>query len=351
MRNNNHRYYKPHKGFKQNNQGAEVKAQQPAAAASENEVCRCVEDEYDMPVLDNATAEETVKEPVPCTEIVGVQFRRAGKIYYFSPSGISFARGDAAIVETVRGVEFANVVTPNKLVPDSRLVMPLKSVMRKATPDDFKRDENNRKLEQNAIPVFNEKVAANKLEMRLVDVEYTFDNAKLIFYFSADGRVDFRELVKDLASVFRTRIELRQIGVRDEARLYGGLGVCGRPFCCKTFLQDFTQVSIKMAKEQNLSLSSSKISGTCGRLMCCLRYESEVYEMEYANFPKVDNIVETPAGRGVIVESNFLTGNIKVRMNGTQNEIKTYTKNDLKVVGTVKSHDENDAELKQLEDN
>ena len=187
--------------------------------------------------------------------------------------------------------------------------------------------------------------------MQLVDVEYTFDNSKLIFYFTADGRVDFRELVKDLAGVFRTRIELRQIGVRDEAKLIGGIGVCGRPFCCKEFLPDFAQVSIKMAKEQNLSLSSAKISGSCGRLMCCLRFEHEVYEREYADFPKVDSIVETPAGRGIITESSFLSGKIKVRMNGDQNApVKVFTKDEVKVVGSIKRRDENTDDLRNLEE-
>lgn len=282
-------------------------------------------------------------------EIVGIRFRKAGKIYYFSPIGISFSQGDGVIVETVRGIEYGTVAIPNRNVPESELVQPLKPVIRKATEEDTKHDERNRDLEQAAVSQFNEKVKKNNLDMQLVDVEYTFDNSKLIFYFTADGRVDFRELVKDLAGVFRTRIELRQIGVRDEAKLYGGLGVCGRPFCCKTFLSDFAQVSIKMAKEQNLSLSSSKISGTCGRLMCCLRYESDVYDMEYKSFPKVDSIVETPQGRGVVTEGNFLTGKVSVRMNGDQNLIKTFPKKDVKVVGVIRVRDENNEELKKLE--
>jgi len=236
------------------------------------------------------------------------------------------------------------------MISVEELVSPLKPVIRKATPEDDLQHQRNKQLEMSARDVWEEKVKKNGLVMHLVDIEYTFDNAKLIFYFTADGRVDFRELVKDLASVFKTRIELRQIGVRDEAKLYGGIGVCGRPFCCKTFLSDFAQVSIKMAKEQNLSLSSTKISGACGRLMCCLRFEHEVYEKEYADFPKVDTIVETPAGRGVVVESNFLTGVIKVKMNGEQGLIKNFTKNDLKVVGVIKVKDEDYEELKKLEE-
>lgn len=283
-------------------------------------------------------------------EIVGIRFKNAGKIYYFSPGEIKFEQGDKAIVETIRGVEFGYVALTNKIVSQEELISPLKPVLRKATPEDEKQHEQNKLLEESAKVVWEEKVKKNGLVMQLVDVEYTFDNAKLIFYFTADGRVDFRELVKDLAAVFRTRIELRQIGVRDEAKLYGGMGVCGRPICCKTFLADFVQVSIKMAKEQNLSLSSTKISGTCGRLMCCLRYEHEVYEKEYADFPKVDSIVETPAGRGVVIESNFLTGNIKVKMNGEQGLIKTFTKGDLKVVGVIRVKDEDYEELKKLEE-
>lgn len=284
------------------------------------------------------------------TEIIGIRFKPAGKIYYFSPAGINFTQGEKAIVETIRGVEYGTVAIENRFIPVEELVSPLKPVIRKATPEDDLQHQRNKQLEENARAVWEEKVKKNGLVMQLVDVEYTFDNAKLIFYFTADGRVDFRELVKDLASVFKTRIELRQIGVRDEAKLLGGLGVCGRPFCCKTFLSDFVQVSIKMAKEQNLSLSSTKISGTCGRLMCCLRYEHEVYEKEYADFPKVDSIVETPNGRGVVVESNFLTGVIKVKMNGEQGLIKSFTKNDLKVVGVIKVKDEDYEELKKLEE-
>ena len=283
-------------------------------------------------------------------EVVGIKFRGGGKVYYFDPAGIEFTKGDHAVVETVRGVEYGDVSLGNKLVGKSEVVFPLKPVLRKATAEDDARNAENRRLEAAARPVWDEKVRKNGLDMQLVDIEYTHDNAKLCFYFTADGRVDFRELVKDLAGVFRTRIELRQIGVRDEAKLYGGLGCCGRPFCCNTFLPDFAQVSIKMAKEQNLSLSSSKVSGACGRLMCCLRFEHDTYEREYANFPKADTIVETPKGRGVITESNFLTGKIKVRMNGDQT-IKTFVKSELKPLGTIKVKDEPVSEdLKKLEE-
>ena len=284
-------------------------------------------------------------------EVVGIKFREGGKTYYFSPEGLTVNKDDHVIVETARGREFGICALSNRQVKRGEIVSPLKPVVRAATEEDEKKYEQNKAMEERAKQIFLEKVQKNGLVMQLVDVEYTFDNSKLIFYFTADGRVDFRELVKDLASVFRTRIELRQIGVRDEAKLIGGLGVCGRPFCCKEFLPDFAQVSIKMAKEQNLSLSSAKISGSCGRLMCCLRFEHEVYETEYATFPKVDSIVETPAGKGVITESNFLTGKIKVKLNGDQNApVKVFAKKDIKVVGMVKRRDDNSEDLKKLEE-
>ena len=290
-----------------------------------------------------------VDDGSPKVEVVGIRFRNGGKVYYFAPEGVSFSKGEHAVVETVRGVEYGEVALGNKEVPESEVVFPLKPVRRKATPEDDARNAENRRLEEEARPIWYEKVAKNGLEMQLVDVEYTHDNAKLCFYFTAEGRVDFRELVKDLAGVFRTRIELRQIGVRDEAKLFGGLGCCGRPFCCNTFLPDFAQVSIKMAKEQNLSLSSAKISGACGRLMCCLRFENDTYEREYATFPKVDTIVDTPKGRGVIVESSFLTGRIKVKMNSDQT-LKVFGKSELKVLGMIKVKEEVSEDLKELED-
>ena len=295
--------------------------------------------------------EATVEKPEEenTVEVVGIKFRNGSKIYYFAPNGISFTKGEHAIVETVRGVEYGEVALGNKNVGESEVVFPLKPVLRKSTKEDDQRNIENRKLEESAKPIWHEKVKKNDLDMQLVDVEYTHDNAKLCFYFTADGRVDFRELVKDLAGVFRTRIELRQIGVRDEAKLYGGLGSCGRPFCCNTFLPDFAQVSIKMAKEQNLSLSSSKISGACGRLMCCLRFEQDTYEREYATFPKVDTIVDTPKGRGVIVESSFLTGRIKVKMNNDQS-LKIFGKSELKPLGMIKVKEDVSEDLKKLED-
>ena len=282
-------------------------------------------------------------------EIIGIKFRNTGKVYYFSPGDIKFSEGEHAIVETVRGVEYGEVALDNRMVSSGEIVSPLKTVLRKATPEDAEKEAQNRELEIAARPLFEDAVKKHDLVMQLVDVEYTFDNAKLIFYFTADGRVDFRELVKDLASTFRTRIELRQIGVRDEARLIGGIGICGRPFCCKTFLSDFNQVSIKMAKEQNLSLSSAKISGTCGRLMCCLKFENEVYENEYRTFPKVDSIVAYGAGKGVIVESNFLTGKVKIRLNDANGALKTVSPSEIKVIGMAKG-DAVDKSLLELED-
>ncbi|MGN0674434.1 MAG: stage 0 sporulation family protein, partial [Oscillospiraceae bacterium] len=220
------------------------------------------------------------------TEIIGVRFKSAGKVYYFSPAGIKAEEGSLVIVETARGVECGEVVMPNREVDDSKITAPLKAIIRLANQQDMKILEQNKAKEQNAFKICQEKIAAHKLDMKLVDVECTFDNNKLLFYFTAETRVDFRELVKDLASVFRTRIELRQIGVRDEAKILGGLGICGREFCCKGFLGEFQPVSIKMAKEQGLSLNPTKISGTCGRLMCCLKYEQDAYEYLLKNTPK-----------------------------------------------------------------
>ena len=241
-------------------------------------------------------------------EVIGVKFKPAGKTYYFSPEGMKFQLDDKVIVRTSRGIEFGFVACENKIVPSSEIVPPLREVERVATNDDIQRYESNKQLEKQAFDTCLQMIAKHKLEMKLIEAEYTFDNSKLLFYFSAEGRVDFRELVKDLAAVFHTRIELRQIGIRDEAKMMGGIGVCGRPFCCATFLSDFVQVSIKMAKEQNLSLNSAKISGTCGRLMCCLRYESDVYEEELKRTPPVDSKVKTPDGIGFVREIAPLTG-------------------------------------------
>lgn len=246
--------------------------------------------------------------------IIGVRFKEVGKVYYFDPKDIQFEENERVIVETARGVECGEIAIANKEVPDEEIVHPLKSVIRKATPEDLKTLEANKKKEIHAFNVCLDKIEKHKLDMKLVEVEYTFDGGKILFYFTADGRVDFRELVKDLASVFRTRIELRQIGVRDEAKMLGGLGMCGRPFCCSSFMGEFQPVSIKMAKEQGLSLNPVKISGTCGRLMCCLKYEQDSYEHLLRVTPKVGAIVETDEGKGTVIENNLLTGELKVRL-------------------------------------
>ena len=247
-------------------------------------------------------------------EIVGIKFKDVGKVYYFGPNGMTFQKGDKAIVETARGLECGEVATENSDVPDESIVAPLKPVIRHATKEDLATVEQNREKEKKAFQICEEKIARHGLDMKLVDVEYTFDSSKILFYFTADGRVDFRELVKDLAGIFRTRIELRQIGVRDGAKKLGGFGICGRPFCCNTFLGEFQPVSIKMAKEQGMSLNPVKISGTCGRLMCCLKYEQDTYEHLLRHTPKVGAIVETVDGRGTVIENNLITGMLKVRL-------------------------------------
>ncbi len=266
-------------------------------------------------------------------EVIGVKFKDTGKTYYFAPGNVTAKIGDSVIVETARGIEFGSVGLGNRHVPASEIVPPLRSVIRIATEADIVKHSEISVKEREAYTICAEKIIEHGLGMKLIEAEYTFDESKLIFYFSADGRVDFRELVKDLASVFRTRIELRQIGIRDEAKLLGGLGVCGRPFCCTTFLSDFVQVSIKMAKEQNMSLNSSKISGTCGRLMCCLKYEHEVYEEEIKLTPPVDSKVKTPEGTGLVRETSPLTGKIKVVMDSDGETVKEFHRDNVTVIG------------------
>lgn len=266
-------------------------------------------------------------------EVIGVKFKDGGKVYYFSPEKMDFEIGDKVIVKTARGIEFGFVAASNKMLLGRDIVQPLRSVIRPATEDDIQRYESNKQLERSAFDVCLKMIAKHSLDMKLIEAEYTFDNSKLLFYFSADGRVDFRDLVKDLAAVFHTRIELRQVGIRDEAKMMGGLGVCGRPFCCASFLSDFGQVSIKMAKEQNLSLNSSKISGTCGRLMCCLRFESNVYEEELRRTPPVDSKVATPDGVGYVKEISPLTGMCRVLISDKNGDImKNFHRDDLKVL-------------------
>lgn len=252
------------------------------------------------------------------TEIIGVRFKSVGKVYYFSPDGAEIPVGTKVIVETARGVECGNVVLANKMVEDSEIVPPLKTIIRIATEDDFKQIEKNKIKEADAADICERKIAHYGLKMNLVDVECTFDNSKLLFYFTAENRVDFRELVKDLASVFHTRIELRQIGVRDEAKMMGGLGVCGRQFCCASFLGEFQPVLIRMAKEQGLSPNPTKISGACGRLMCCLKYEQDGYEELLKITPKVGALVNTPSGRGTVTDANLISGKITVKLDGAE---------------------------------
>lgn len=246
--------------------------------------------------------------------VVGVRFKKAGKIYYFDPDELDINKDDYVVVETARGIEFGHVTVGPKQVTEEEIVPPLKKVLRVAEEEDFTIHQNNKDKAHDAFGICQQKIDEHGLDMKLVDVEYTFDNNKVIFYFTADGRVDFRELVKDLAAIFKTRIELRQIGVRDEAKMIGGLGPCGKPVCCTTFLGEFEPVSIKMAKEQSLSLNPTKISGLCGRLMCCLKYEQEVYEKLLEKMPSVGTIVITPEGKGTIIDTYTLLEMVKVKV-------------------------------------
>ena len=262
------------------------------------------------------------------TKVIGVRFKANGKSYYFSPGELELQQGDHVIVETARGTECGEVAKGPHDVPDSSIVKPLKTVTRMADAVDVRRMQQNRADEKRAFSVCEERIAKHKLDMKLVDVEYTLDRNKILFYFTADGRIDFRDLVKDLAGVFRTRIELRQIGVRDESKMLGGLGICGQPFCCSRFLRDFQPVSIKMAKEQGLSLNPAKISGSCGRLMCCLAYEQPAYEYLNRITPGVGSIVKTPEGVGAVVETNVISGTLRVRMDPPATGFKTFHKDE-----------------------
>lgn len=265
--------------------------------------------------------------------VIGVRFRTAGKIYFFSPGKFDVKRGNQVIVETARGIEFGNVVTGSKEVPDDQIMQPLKTVIRIATEEDRRTEEKNREKEKEAFQICLEKIRKHGLEMKLINAEYTFDNNKVLFYFTADGRIDFRELVKDLAAVFRTRIELRQIGVRDETKIRGGIGVCGRPLCCHTYLSEFAPVSIKMAKEQNLSLNPTKISGVCGRLMCCLTNEQETYEELNSHLPSVGDTVTTVEGlKGEVHSLSVLRQLVKVivKLDNDEKEIREYKVSELK---------------------
>ncbi len=282
----------------------------------------------------NAGAETAV-------EVVDIQFRPGQKVYYFDPAGVTLTPGDHVIIDTARGAEFGICAGGNHQIPQKDVVAPLRQVIRRATTQDEKTAADNRAKEKRAYDVCLEKIAEHGLDMQLVSAEMAFDGSKILFYFTADERVDFRELVKNLASVFHTRIELRQIGVRDKAKMVGGLGICGRPFCCASFLEDFQPVSIKMAKTQNLSLNPTKISGTCGRLMCCLKYEQDAYEDLIRNSPRVDSFVDTPEGRGTVIDTELLRQRVKVRMEEAPDTISVFSNEDIAVLrsGKAKKND------------
>ena len=270
------------------------------------------------------------------TEVISVKFKTDGRAYFFDPAGINADIGDLVVVETSRGIECATVCETAKKVDDSSIVKPLKKVLRLADSVDKRKVEENRKKADEAFKICESKIIEHKLDMKLVEVEYSFDGSKILFYFTSDGRVDFRDLVKDLASSFHTRIELRQIGVRDEAKMLGGLGICGQPFCCARFLDDFQPVSIKMAKEQGLSLNPTKISGSCGRLMCCLKYEQDAYEYLNSITPPVGSLVKTSSGNGVVVDENPLTGMLYIRLEENAAPIKVH-RNEVELISKGKN--------------
>lgn len=290
--------------------------------------------------------------------VIGVRFKKAGKIYYFDPDGMQIAAGQAVIVETARGIEYGTAMIANREVPDTEIVQPLKKVIKIATEEDNKQAKINKQKEIEAFDICAQKIKNHDLDMKLVDVELTFDHNKIIFYFTSDGRVDFRELVKELASIFRTRIELRQIGVRDEAKMLNGIGICGRTLCCSTFLGDFQPVSIKMAKEQNLSLNPAKISGICGRLMCCLKYEEDTYEELNKNLPNIGDLVRTPDGNGDVLSVNVLRQLVKVSVKKKENNdllLNYYAVDEIKILAKRAREQQFDekvdpSELKALED-
>ena len=290
-------------------------------------------------------------------EIIGIKFKKPGKIYFFNPRGEKLKKGDFVIVETVNGMEIAEVTIENKEMPEEKIINPLKSIIRKATYKDIKHKEENNKQEEEALKKAQRLAKKHNLDMNLMEAEYTFDNGKLLFYFTADGRIDFRDLVKDLAAIYKTRIELRQVGVRDQVRKIGGNGVCGRELCCCSFLDNFDSVSIKMAKEQNIALTPSKISGNCGRLMCCLRYEQNVYEEKLARLPKVGATVKAPEeGIGIVDSIETLKERIRVKFTDKEglSYFKRYDAKDVKVIKDVDSKNEDteieDEELKKLEE-
>lgn len=286
--------------------------------------------------------------------IIGIRFKKLGKIYFFNPKGLKVRKGDKVIVETSQGEEYAEVLIPNRYVDDDKIVAPLKKVLRIATYKDIKRHEECKKIEEEAFKVCQEKIKEHGLNMVLTEVECKFDNSKILFYFTADGRIDFRDLVRDLAAIYKTRIELRQIGVRDEVKRIGGNGVCGRELCCCTFLSDFETVSIKMAKEQNVSLNPSKISGNCGRLMCCLKYENEVYEEKLRHLPNIGAIVKTEDGEGEVDNIEILKERIRVKFKNEEGfTYKKYDAKDVKIIKDVEKEREDEEEIqnkKELEE-
>ena len=299
-----------------------LNAEAPVAPTPVQETAPIEEADVEIPedvdlLASSPVMDTTSKKSGEQVAVVGIRFRSAGKMYYFDPRGINAPKGAFAIVETARGPEFGEVCLANTTVNASETVMPLRPLLRIATEEDIAHNEENRRKEKEALVTCQKKIGEHGLDMKLIDVQYAFDNSKLLFYFASEGRVDFRELVKDLASVFRTRIELRQIGIRDEAKMLGGFGACGRVLCCSTFLPDFAQVSIKMAKEQGLSLNSAKISGMCGRLMCCLRFESEVYQEEIRRTPSQGSLVKTEDGVGTVISVNPLAGTVRVLLRDT----------------------------------
>ena len=331
-------------GLKDELELAEWRAKIVLNAPAETNTAPAEQESVEKEVAVNWSNEELFASPAPTpvsseegeeqVEVIGIRFRSAGKVYYFDPRGQKLKKGEFAIVETARGPEFGEVSLENTMVNVSETVTPLRPLIRVATPADVEHNAENREKEKNALMICQQKIEAHKLDMKLIDVQYAFDNSKLLFYFSSEGRVDFRELVKDLASVFRTRIELRQIGIRDEAKMLGGIGSCGRMLCCTTFLPDFAQVSIKMAKEQGLSLNSAKISGMCGRLMCCLHFEAETYTEEIKRTPAVDSLVKTEDGIGTIISTNPLAGTIRVILKDSPDAPpKQYHRNEVTPLG------------------
>ena len=283
--------------------------------------------------------------------IIGIRFNNTGKVYYFSPGEMDIKAGQKVLVETARGVECADVIIGIRDVDESKIVAPLKDVIRIATDEDMEIHAQNKIKEKEAFKICNECIKKHKLDMKLIDVEYTFDNNKIMFFFIADARIDFRDLVKELASIFKTRIELRQVGVRDQAKTVGGLGVCGRPICCASSMPDFQPVSIKMAKEQNLSLNPTKISGTCGRLMCCLKYEQEAYEDALSRLPGIGSVVDTPEGRGVVEDVNLLRETLKVKLSTeTESELLVFKAEDVTIVKKKHTHHNNNDKFDNVEE-